>query len=424
MKKIIFIISIIVLSSQLFSEEIIFFQGIMSKLGEPDTVTGEIPRTDETSIESQVEYVHNKYLNKDTVVIAHSQGGVRALGYAYKAQKNVKALITIGSPVKGYSPLVVGENVLMSRIDKVVGDLSGGLSALLLGPYSIPPVRLNSNNAFGIMDAFGFEDPLLNNIKTGEIFNKEGIKDLNPNSDYFKNYVNPKLAQKSFKKLVKYKKKLVRKVKYVKVGWFRVPKVSFSWTYGYKYVTKNYVVPQNRIDSSIPIGFIVGTQNDPIEFLDSKGQQTARKVSSGLSIAFDVGNVFHTAYGVLTKPIFWTNTSRNYFRNAKACRTAKRLVANPEKILGDIFGSTANDSFILESDQKRSLTGLGGTPIGKNGEFYVRKNVNHLQEMSDDEIWGIGDNYSLSKGAFDKGSQIEKWLSYQNIYKTSGTVVK
>lgn len=422
MKKI-FLISLIILTSVLYAEEVLFFKGIMSNL-DIDKKTGEKLKTEDTSISSQVTYVNNKYSGEDTVVIAHSQGGVRALGYAGKAKSNVKALITIGSPVKGYSPLLVGPNTLMKRIDGVIGDLSGGMIALVSGGY-LGGVKLNSNNAFGILDAIGFEHELLSGIKTGEIFEKVGIKDLTPTSPYFKSYVNPNRTTSINKKIIKYPKKLVMKIKYKKRGWFRIPVISYSWIYGYKWIYWPSTKVENRISSSTAVGFIIGTQNDPLEFLDGNDKKKAKEITKNLGTAFDVGNVAFNALGVVTWGEFWNNRSRNFFRSAKACRDAKRLVKDPEKILGDIFGSTSNDSFILESDQKRSLSGLGGKTIKSDGEYYRRVKANHIQEMDNDEIWGAGSKYSLSKGAFTSKSIIGTWLSSRRITsKTTGTVVE
>jgi hypothetical protein len=424
MKKILgTVIFIFLMTTLAAQEDVVFFGGVFTTLDGRGTET--------YPISEQVEYLQNTISNRsnDLAIIAHSQGGVRALGYASEMSAQgeadkIKALITIGSPVKGYSPLLAGKDRLMKRADDLSRDLTGAISAVLHLPA---PVELNAESTYQLLKWGGFkENILVDSIISGEIYELDGIRDLSPKSDYFESMVNPEIYDYDVKTYtVKYLVKTVLAVRMVKVGWFTVPQPYWKKIYGYKTVTERTPLTTNRIDSSIPMGFVVGYENNPLAFIkDPDDAALSRTLLTAAAWTFLAAKVKYNTEAVVTYPIFWTDWSKNAKNNADLCQKAREICDNPEKVFERLYGSSACDSFILEQDQSRNLASLGGMAIGEDAEFYTRVKANHLTELNHEEIWGAGHGLSGSSVSFDEYSIVGKWMENSGVHKTNGEFIQ
>jgi pimeloyl-ACP methyl ester carboxylesterase len=419
MKKILLVLNIFIVVSFALSEDIIFLNGIFEEAYGLENM--------ESSIENQMVQVYNEFKEKNPAVIAHSQGGVRGLGLASKMSNdellstNVKALITIGAPVKGYSPLLVGGEELLNRSKGVVKDLSDGLEAIgipsvmgLLPPAVLNYIALDIIHFIGTAASILKDYTLINDVMDGSIFEKVGLIDQAPGSQYFNDYINPSHNYSGHYELVRREAGLVW-VGEVRNGVF----ISYEMSYEYVYVFILDEVITNKISSEVPLGFIVGTQSNPVA-----GNSFAEDVLGLLSDSFDIGAGWHDTQANLTAWQFWNNTSSNHKKSAQACRDAKRLVSDPKKILGDVYGTTSNDLLVPVSDQSRTIASIGGKAIGNNNVVMKEVDANHEEELSHDKIWGTGE-YGKKDGkiTYTRLSIIGDWLAYQKIFGLEGDIV-
>jgi hypothetical protein len=196
-----------------------------------NTVTGETRNTsfvDMTTSLGDAWDVYNSVENP--VLIGHSQGGIRALSYAnYMEIKEKEAagknyveslanhaagVISIGGPIKGFTPLTGGEPVFANRVRGVVTDIANGVDAIkyanlcwvpLIGWLSTRPIVAAAQNLVGgticYFPGVTSTEEIIALCLAGRIpVNKDGstlsisndlIRDLTPGSDYLKKYSLP-----------------------------------------------------------------------------------------------------------------------------------------------------------------------------------------------------------------------------------------
>jgi pimeloyl-ACP methyl ester carboxylesterase len=90
--------------------------------------------TESTPLEEQLQDALAYFRGSgNPVIVGHSQGGMRAFALAKlrkEVGQNTTGVISIGGPVKGFSPLAGGVEQLKSRIVGVMDDLLRGADAL------------------------------------------------------------------------------------------------------------------------------------------------------------------------------------------------------------------------------------------------------------------------------------------------------
>ncbi|MFZ5368402.1 MAG: hypothetical protein ACOZCE_09230 [Spirochaetota bacterium] len=137
-QRIIACIVLLVFSSSLFADTTtslygIFFPGIKTNYSVPGESTSK--NTASVAMEQQLKDAYTLFGNyQQQVVIGHSQGGFRALGYAnYLKEKGeadkLKAVISIGAPARGFTPLIKGKDDLSRRIDDKVKATINGINS-------------------------------------------------------------------------------------------------------------------------------------------------------------------------------------------------------------------------------------------------------------------------------------------------------
>lgn len=433
------------ISSQDTDGSLVFFDGIGNPLPNYAPSSGATNDTTFISLKNQVNHMMLQTSAKNNqALIAHSQGGVRALGYASAMSKaglgqKISALITIGSPVMGVSTLRQGMDVLKTRVDNLIKTFSEGvrLTAVVFG------MGQDYQNALNGMTITGFEtDSLILKLygKTlSQLLTQEnGILDLSPESTWYKENIAPQTTTSG--------------------KWVAVPTGAGYSPYTYYYViSSSSTTASAKIPSTIPLGYIAGEKssitdviwnnmtlsalykNEKLPFWTSY----AVKMAPGLA-STALGNAaykwrldenekrdkdYWAEFGDNANPFDGDSYQGHYMvqaqqssRNAAACDAAKDLAVNYQTYMDNILGSPIHDGLIVAADQWANFSGeknLGGRPFdsAKPDLSIMRTQTNHISEKYDRSIWGsdsLNDEplkYSMDRRSIGPGGQIDKWLS-------------
>lgn len=449
--KNILIISILLLTINIFGEDTIpanfyTFEGVGSKL--------DGKKTTETPMNAQTDYVYNKLHNKSVVLVGHSQGGVRALSFAKRMTDagkadQIKAIVTIGSPVNGHSSLIGGPNAVKRRVDSIPTAFVSGIEAMesslrLPGPVDLLReirnlVKISENDPFYINHIY-FNIIVHPMIETLFKTSAAGMADLNPASDFFKKNIKPEVTptQKEITRKKKVRDKLVVTIVPITITLKNGRVINTyerreEWTYKYITITQTvkYAEVTPRIDSSVPIGFIVGQNNNAYSLiseltsLDKNSRENLEDLLGPWRVGFDNARIIHNLRAKVSISPF-KDFHKKESREAKAARD---LADDVNNIIGQILGSNKNDGLILESDQKTSIKRLGGKAIKPGDEYIVEVAEHHIAEMNAKTVWGEKSvltghtgltkaNYSNSGAVYNLLNGLEEEIFESNELKT------
>lgn len=296
------------------------------------------------------------------VVIGHSQGGPRALGYATYVNKNdaaeydrLQAVITMSGIDKGLKALDGGRGVVVSRIKKDVNVLYDGIHAALdinpLQAYVIDKaIRENagSHANFKVIitnwlindilpDEFSIWVKPLMDTST-DLDDIAEIRDMIPRSDYLNTYV-------SDSKKHTYK---------VKVGRERVWKWKFKWYCGiyywydwedvYEIKTMYEDVP--KFPDEIPVGYLVGMNSDTFSFMDKDTKDKIRSLCDTAEIAMNVAGGMYVGKCVSLWGLFDGSIG-----DSKDCFDAAHWFGDIDGELNELKGSKQNDGLVAKESQ-------------------------------------------------------------------------
>lgn len=462
--KLILIIAAITSLSFCFADEsyyndVYYFPGVSSEY----TYNKATYKVEQTSLNTQIQHMDKLYTNgKPKVLMGHSAGGLKAMAYAsllnQKGKKNeVKGIITMGAPLKGFSGLAQGRDTLNKKIGSKMNTLANaadavadtGINAIdaalsLVAPLThlIPAASLHYypgrftligttikaqlKYLFGsLLGHYIFQQPIDTIINLG-ILGDSFVNDISPNSTFLNSYINPRTTVKTsgYCKTIK-----------VYQGWgyyepvWKTKRNCFGWKYSYisdwKWVdvyktqqvwidpTYNYYP---RIDKNIPITMIVGQENDPLTALDS---DTRKLVKTGIdhtkNVLIAAEAWHHVKSGFAYASIFLIPLGMQYTLKAVACSDARKILENYKSEYGQLLGSTNNDCFITENSQQYELDRLGGKPMASS---HYRNGVatcpsNHFEEPSHEKIWGKGGSAKYDKSSSDESKR--QRLEYGSI---------
>lgn len=401
------------------------------------------------------------------VLLGHSQGGMRALAYACKMADNgltPKGVISIGGPVRGYSPLTGGVGVLAGRIKRVVQDLTLGIDAVdsaFLG-ISFPFITVGCSNelsATGIAGlivsfnddlAFNTVDDIVNIALCGRIpyHNAAGesfyvsdavIEEMTPGSDYVDEYlIKPKVVDVAahYNKVpLDDKKVYFWNYKYVKIGFLNIKIWFLDWhmveQFKYVYIPTTYK-EDPYLPASTHVGYIYGEQDDVETFVSEMHQgegdeeELFNKIKTGCDVA---GGVMISAAAINTARAAASTTAAilSYaslnipagvaFTAAAAVSTAHSVSAvKASVVLLDInktvneriFNTTSADGFVTADSTTLPLSISGGIGWTKEEEPDSKAyDYTHQRLHYDSNIWGSGG--SLDNG-IKPGGTIYNWL--------------
>jgi len=363
-----------------------------------------------TAINAKAEKIKTDYNHiPNQVVLGHSQGGLTALGYIKKEKalavsqnrpSNVKAFISVDSPQVGFAGLDYGYDTLRARVlnaaavhTNAVGSSLAVIPVVgLLGDaYNSLPTTWQLNLIMIFLKDMPMHtliDTVINKSSAAAGTTIQEITDMGRASAYVKANVGYDTVTK-----VKYQSGTRS---YLAVEWR-------TGLWGIKYaviVTRTEPVYSyyDRIDhiatfrNDIPIGHVVGTDNDPLR-MTGDFESKARFIKDCVAVGYGVAGAANTVMAVVTFP-FGTNY---YAFNAANCFIGLDWTLNYVSKWGDIIGGQANDSFITQGSQV-----LPGTP----GRFVVPIKVDHNRSTNDPRIWdGPNCKVNILKGLMEVGQQ-------------------
>jgi hypothetical protein len=295
------------------------------------------------------------------VITGHSQGGLRALalGGYLKAKESdmynkLDGIITISGIDRGLKALEGGVGVLASKVQDDINIVWGGVRAglnIFGAPTTIisvfpgaPDFSLGSKLILKLIP----EDFQFYYVKLGMENNPGQIKeieDMTPRSSFIKTNV-ANIATKS--KIVKEKagQQLVAKAGVKWILFIPVPYIYLALEDVYRTYTQYWEEDSSlKIGSEMPVGYIVGTNNDVFAPLGSKkqGVQTGINVTRGVFIAAESVHIARCAsiWGLFTGSIQY----------AQDAHRAQSFCGNINSELHNILGSSQNDGLVAKESQ-------------------------------------------------------------------------
>ena len=358
------------------------------------------------------------------IVVGHSQGGLKAMGYMQKMkngyQENIDAVISVDSPIVGFAGLDAGYGVMRRRVLDSIKIFERGAAATLrpstpvstsMGKlYDEMPIEFKLNVFIYLYDTIskhfggdGFPmkelfDTIINTIAPCDAIRE--ITDMGPQSDFVRNNIQEKDVRTE-----RYVKK-----RYLKpvIKWrFGVPHVYFLIKNDYGYRTN--VTITSKVPDYAPIGHIVGTDNDPIRLSnDEDKEKNIRIVVSLAQVVF-----YHSAIRneSLALSFHWFPPIYNRFHTwARDSFRAADWCGNYKERWGDLIGGRNNDGFIAVATQ--TLPGTDPLYIRALKVDHARSNV-----PPEDQFFSEGDfgGEPLKKDIYGKNGRIVSILHDMNI---------
>lgn len=355
------------------------------------------------------------------VLVGHSQGGLRAMGYYHNPaltsseRSRIKSIITIGSPIRGFSPLANGNVSLRNKLTGILDPLLRGIpAALLLRDFPEIPGNPNAGTTQRFFH-FVTSDPMVQNVITdtkakeslkslaelpvvemlgldeaGLTANYPALRDLSPNSAFIQNATkieNRPVVRRVFKSAVS--KDYLHPVSFL-LGFpimidRKIPLGTRGSTFtelkNGQYITYDLVtvmepVATATLPSTVRIGHVVGTEASAIRMLghsrgedmDEFNQNFMLGITAYGLAMWNQGAIHHAnsfalasmAYGLMWgwDPTTWASAiqlmtlSNHILASSNACFRARDRALNLVTMLNnDFYGSPQHDGFIPVSDQ-------------------------------------------------------------------------
>ena len=388
-------------------------------------------------------------LNKNYVVVGHSQGGPRALAYATMLKKQkpeefskLSAVITVSGVDRGIKALEGGFGPLKTKLSDdvsiVVRGIGGavtafdvsGLKSLLLDQFTgggFINLLLNATgkstvDAVVSALAFLFDDLNFNfnYILRGwnnESYNRiEQLYDMMPRSDFITNKVCETTT--SYKRVPNGTEKQYYWT-YKKVGFLKIYYLTSKNVPVYKTVavTKNTA----KFDSDLPVGYIVGTDSDTFGLLndfDSNGnldttrQKVVHGVCTGAGVAFALADAANVVESVICFATINIVGGANHVSAAVNCGKASSYFFNIDSELNDIKGSSENDGLVAVESQYVPLEAHSKILGLNTTDGYVKIDKNH--KFSEPAFYGSAADKEAPTDAVDtKAYDIVQEMIYQ-----------
>lgn len=324
-------------------------------------------------------------------IVGHSQGGLRVLAYATELKKQNKkeydrldAVITVSGIDKGLKALNGGFPSVKSRLMSDVNTLLGGFRSMV-GVFTMPDFK-NLDNPIGSMDNCNstgvinlvlrflpenlsvYLKPALNNASPDSMAE---IRDMFPRSAFLNNYVS-KTTEHKYKVqtgtvlalVTDYFKVLGIKVYYVKLVQKPV------------YTTFTVYEDKPLFGNEMPVGYIVGLNNNTLSMVDKKTEKDIRNTVDGFKIAF------YTTYGIhIAKNIFLGGLLANGIQFANDAKAAGDWCKNFDGELNEIKCSPENDGLVAKESQfypktftdpnTKAVRNVHTNVLGKDAKGYV-----------------------------------------------------
>jgi len=341
-------------------------------------------------------------------LIGYSQGGLRALGFItqteksyQKSESNIDAVITISGINRGLKMLDGGLGILKRNAsDKIVNVIGNGLRAAA-GIFStsyiyslIFPRNMLATAIDIVIELLpsSWRPYYVEAWNSTDASKYPQLGDMIPESKYIKDNVVV-VGTKTYK---------VKTNETVETGTMLDRTTDGSYIYmpytrvveEYRYYTRTGTVTQ--FDPSVPIGFIVGTDNDTIGMHEEK-KETINKALRGAGIAFGVVQGIH-----IVKCIGIIGLLSGSVTMARDADKAKKLMLDFDSTLNDMKGSTDNDGLVAVESQYIPQAHMDN-PVLQGGEKgYSELKLNHKK------IGELPDAYRIAQSMIIDGKQKRK----------------
>ena len=293
---------------------------------------------------------------KPYAIVGHSQGGVRALAYAkmLKEQnpeeyKRLNAVITVSGIDRGLKALDGGFAPFLSRFNEDVCILKDGVVGIIDAAPILSAIGITAGaialcvNSNEIKEKLKEFSPIMNYVGCAVAGGTEQqlkeIYDMMPKSSF----INKNVAKTQ---AVKYKVQTGTK----KVWYWDYKKVLgvkiYYYTYRnepvYKTMTAYKDVP--LFDSNLPVGYIVGGDNNTLGMAPNESQ--IREGVKWSKVAFRTAQAIHIARCVGVAGLFTGSV-----KFASDCENAANWLDDVDGQICDLLGSDENDGLVAKESQ-------------------------------------------------------------------------
>lgn len=377
-KKIITLLSIIIISTSVFGEEklskvsnyenrndIYFFNGY--DFQEIESSAHSISLTD--FVDSEIRDISERQTkrtgkNKEYTIIGYSEGGLRVLAYAKRLKekmpneyKNLKAVITVSGIDKGIKALDGGFTPLKSKVQNDINTIYNGVNGFIIGmPLTslvalvIGDIALCANKNT-ILELIADVTPWLDSYitcawKGGTYDQLAELYDMMPGSNFIKNnvaYVQsvPYKVQVDTRNEISLESK---KILGIRIYYPVIKKIP---------VYKNYTAYKDvmQIDSNLPVGYIVGTDSNTLGFLNDAEDIDINESDVRTGAAIIKGAMYTAAAVNIAKCVASLGILSYHATAASNCISAGDWFKNIDSEINELKGSNENDGLVAKESQ-------------------------------------------------------------------------
>ena len=319
-------------------------------------------------------------------LIGHSQGGLRALGFITQTKKsnpgsenNINAVITISGLNRGLKMLDGGLGEFKSRASEKINTLGNGMRAAIgifpiIDIYAQAIPRNSLANAFDIFVALipsNWRPYYLEAWKSTDASKCPQLGGMIPNSQYIKDNV---IATES----TTYKEKIGERTIVTTVKdrttdgtWVEMPTTYIVDEYRYYTITEIVT----RFDANVPLGFIVGENNNTLGMHDNwVTEPLIRLTLIDAAIKYGVVQGVHIAKCVGIFGLF-----NGSITMAQDAGKAAQLMINFDSELNNIKGSSDNDGLVAVESQYIPKANMKNRVLGSEAEGFSRVGLDHIK---------------------------------------------
>lgn len=350
----------------------------------------------------------------------YSQGGLRSLAAASilsktnRAEYNrVNGIVTISGIDRGFEGLAGGAPVLRQKLlaranilyrgGKNSADMIGYISLLALGidPLSasvfvesnrlLVPDSLEEANRLLCLLIWPFTikditdqtlgDNWVYNLLAGDTSKIPEINDMDPESEFLSDHIlstKPKYETRQ-RKIGERALRRVRFEPWDFLKWFPITYYVYEPIYEY-YRVQVGELPTIQIGEEMPIGYIVGANNNTLGMAGGEAENTIRTVAKALDKTFDAAAIYHMTRTVVFLGYFW-GTVTDY----QDCVNARNLVSNLDREINLIKGSPENDGLVTVNYQYFPKSVHNNT-LGESAGYTKYPQYNHKNIISATEV--------------------------------------
>lgn len=345
MKKIIFFLFLIFTMQLFFAGDEIFTEIVIPGF---DFEGGNFSTSLEKKAQDKiVQHAHTP----NQIVIGHSQGGLTGLGYIAKEKElngdssNIKAFLTVNSPVRGFAGLDYGYEIMRERIIAAAQIHASGIASVFVAqdPFIGTILSLIKVEHYG--NAFLAIVPFLDFVATTIEGEKKNVV---PMKGLISTLINKKTPDSSIQEILD----MSRAYPYIKnhVGPTTIKVVQIAPIYPGGLPLFYFVFDQDHsnVRNDIPIGHVVGKTPNPLDLqLDDKKKKEAQDLLGIFNIVYTTGEIVNRTRALIAGPFGFLF----YWMHADRCADAKNWIQDFSQEWATLIGGNPNDGFIAVQSQ-------------------------------------------------------------------------